>query len=257
MTITVQQKEENLCRDLRELPGAAVAFSGGVDSAYLLYALTLSSVNACAYFVKTAFQPEFELKDAETLACQLGVRLRVLTPEIFTDEIICNDGQRCYYCKKRIFENIITAAKEDGFSMVLDGTNADDNADDRPGMQALAEYGVRSPLRKASLTKRDIRELSKAAGLFTWDKSTYSCLATRIPAHTPITPGLLQRVEEAENVLYSMGYTDLRVRATEPAKIELHRSQTQRALGEADEIRRSLAPYFRSVVIDKTGRSGI
>ena len=136
-------------------PQCAIAFSGGADSAYLLYAAKQWGQKIKAYFVKTPFQPRFELEDATHLADQLGVELAVLTYDVLEDEMVAkNPPNRCYFCKKRIFAQILAAAKADGFSTVLDGTNASDDSSDRPGMQALAEMQIRSPLRECGLSKR-------------------------------------------------------------------------------------------------------
>ena len=154
-----------------EHPEAAIAFSGGVDSAYLLYAAVRCGARVKAYYAKSDFQPQFELDDAQTLAAQLGVEMAILPLDILCSGIItANPPDRCYHCKKAIFQTILDAAKADGFGLLLDGTNASDDALDRPGMRALAELSVRSPLRECGLTKAEIRRLSKEKGLSTWDK---------------------------------------------------------------------------------------
>ena len=183
-------------RFFAENPCAAVAFSGGADSAYLLYAAVKAGANVKAYYVKTAFQPQFELEDAKKLAGELGTPMQVLPLDILCDQAVtANPPDRCYHCKKRIFSAIRAAAAQDGFSVLLDGTNASDDAGDRPGIRALKELSVRSPLREAGLTKAEIRRLSKEAGLFTHDKPAYACLATRIPTGETITAEKLRRTE--------------------------------------------------------------
>ena len=150
---------------------AAIAFSGGVDSSYLLYAAVQCGADVHAYFAKTAFQPQFELDDARRLAENVGAKLTVLELDALSSEDVArNPANRCYYCKQNIFGNLKRAATEDGFTLILDGTNASDDAGDRPGMRALREMDVRSPLRECGLTKAEIRRLSHEAGLFTWDK---------------------------------------------------------------------------------------
>ena len=167
---------------------AAIAFSGGVDSSYLLYAAVQCGADVHAYFAKTAFQPRFELDDARRLAESVGTKLTVLELDALSSEDVArNPANRCYYCKQNIFGNLKRAAAEDGFTLILDGTNASDDAGDRPGMRALREMDVRSPLRECGLTKAEIRRLSHEAGLFTWDKPAYACLATRIPQGEMIT----------------------------------------------------------------------
>ena len=149
---------------------AAIAFSGGVDSSYLLYAAVQCGADVHAYFAKTAFQPQFELDDARRLAESVGAKLTVLELDALSSEDVArNPANRCYYCKQNIFGNLKRAATEDGFTLILDGTNASDDAGDRPGMRALREMDVRSPLRECGLTKAEIRRLSHEAGLFTWD----------------------------------------------------------------------------------------
>ena len=169
-------------------PKIALAFSGGVDSAYLLYAAKTFGADVKAYYVKTPFQPEFEYEDALRLAEQLGADMVTIHLDVLSDSAITeNPKNRCYFCKKRIFTAILKQAKVDGYSLIIDGTNASDDASDRPGMVALQELSVRSPLRECCLTKEEIRRLSKEAGLFTHDKPAYACLATRIPTGTAIT----------------------------------------------------------------------
>lgn len=197
----------------RETPKAALAFSGGVDSAYLLYAAVQSGVDVSPYYVQSAFQPQFELNDALRLTRQLGVVLTVLQMDVLADQAIrANPENRCYFCKKRIFSRIAGAATADGYPILLDGTNASDDASDRPGMRVLAELEVRSPLRLCGLTKPEIRRLSRAAGLFMWEKPSYACLATRIPAGTPLDAETLAAVERAEDGLMALGLRDLRAR---------------------------------------------
>ena len=210
-----------------ENPRAALAFSGGTDSAYLLYAAKQCGAQVQAYYVKTPFQPDFELSDARRLADELNMPLTVLELDVLEDERIrSNPKNRCYYCKKRLFSAIFATASADGFQLVLDGTNASDDAADRPGMQALQELKVLSPLRLCGLTKADVRALSKEAGLFTHDKPAYACLATRIPAGTPITYEALVRTQWAEEYLKSLGFSDFRVRVRQDcAKLEVTRSQ--------------------------------
>ena len=194
----------------------ALAFSGGVDSSYLLYTAQKYADNVRAYYVKSAFQPSFEYEDALRLAKELKADLCVIHIDVLTDDkVTSNTSDRCYYCKQRIFSKIQEQAKADGFTDLLDGTNASDSSDDRPGMKALKEMKVLSPLRECGLTKARIRELSKEAGLFTWNKAAYACLATRIPSGTQITAEKLEKTERAEAFLMSLGFKDFRVRMME------------------------------------------
>ena len=177
----------------------AVALSGGVDSAYLTWAAKHYGAEVRAYFVKTEFQPEFEYEDAMRLTEELGVEKRILSFSVLTDKkVAANPENRCYYCKRRIFSLIGAAAAEDGYELLCDGTNASDDAGDRPGMRALRELMVRSPLRECGLTKAEIRARSKEAGLFTWDKPSYACLATRIRTGEAITKEKLEAAERSD-----------------------------------------------------------
>ena len=196
-----------------EHPKAALGFSGGVDSSYLLYAGIKAGADIRPYFIKTAFQPEFELEDAKRLCAQLGAELYIIELDaLATPDVVKNPANRCYYCKTGLFGTLQQRAKADGYTVLLDGTNASDDAGDRPGMKALTEMSVLSPLRLCGLSKAQIRELSREAGLFTGDKPAYACLATRVPTGEAITEALLARVEGAEQVLFSLGFTDFRVR---------------------------------------------
>lgn len=242
----------NLEMFFQKYPKVALAFSGGVDSAYLLYAALQSGAQVRAYYVKSAFQPQFELDDARRLAEQCHADLCVLELDVLADsQVTANPANRCYYCKKRIFTAIQEAARRDGFSVLLDGTNASDDAGDRPGMRALTELDVRSPLRECGLTKEEIRRLSKETGLFTWNKPAYACLATRIPSGTVITAGALWTTETAENFLFSLGFTDFRIRMTgKTAKIQLPENQLERAIAQRKEIVGELKKYYDAVVLD-------
>lgn len=233
-------------------PNVALAFSGGVDSAYLLYAAVTSGANVTAYYVKTPFQPQFEYDDAVKLATDLGAEMKTIHLDVLQDKnVIANPANRCYYCKKRIFSAILAAAQEDGFSIVIDGTNASDDASDRPGMVALQELQVRSPLREAGLTKAEIRRLSKEAGLFTHDKPAYACLATRIPAGTRITPELLKKTEICEEYLKNMGFSDFRIRYFEgSARLQLPEAQIPALLEKRAEILAFLKQYYPAVLLD-------
>ncbi len=233
-------------------PEAAVAFSGGVDSAYLLYEAARYAGRVRAYYVKSEFQPQFELEDALRLTEELGVEMKVLEHRILSiPEVSSNPSNRCYYCKKAIFGKILSAAKEDGFRVVIDGTNASDDASDRPGMRALTELSVRSPLRECGLTKEEIRRHSKEAGLFTWDKPAYACLATRILTGEAITEDKLAAVESSENYLFSLGFTNFRVRSQGGhARLQIPESQTALLFAHRREILTKLKEYYKSVSLD-------
>ena len=240
----------------QENPRCALGFSGGVDSAYLLYAGVKAGADIRPYFIKTAFQPAFELADARKLAEGLGAEVTVLELDALADpRVAANPADRCYFCKQNLFRTLKDRAIADGYPVLLDGTNASDEAGDRPGMRALAELSVRSPLRDCGLTKDEIRTRSREAGLFTWDKPAYACLATRVPAGEAITAETLARVEGAEDTLFRLGYTDFRVRVFHSAaRIQLPRGQMERAVREAETIQAALKPYFTPILLDLEGR---
>ena len=240
----------------QENPRCALGFSGGVDSAYLLYAGVKAGADIRPYFIKTAFQPAFELADARKLAEGLGAEVTVLELDALADpRVAANPADRCYFCKQNLFRTLKERAIADGYPVLLDGTNASDEAGDRPGMRALAELSVRSPLRECGLTKAEIRARSREAGLFTWDKPAYACLATRVPAGETITAETLARVEGAEDALFRLGYTDFRVRVFHSAaRLQLPRGQMERAVREAETIQAALKPYFTPILLDLEGR---
>ena len=242
----------NLTQFWQANPKAAIAFSGGVDSAYLLYSAVQSGADVKAYYAKTAFQPAFELEDAKKLAAQLGAQMEILTLDVLSvPKVVENPQNRCYYCKTALFSAMTAAAKKDGFTLILDGTNASDEAADRPGMQALRELSVRSPLRECGLTKKEIRRLSKEAGLFTHDKPAYACLATRIPTGDTITSEKLARTEEAEGFLHSLGLRDFRVRRLgDIARIQVTESDLETVLKNREVILAHLKKLYSGVVLD-------
>lgn len=233
-------------------PRVALAFSGGVDSAYLLYAASTYGEDVTAYYVKSQFQPQFELDDALRLADELDAKVKVIDVSVIDNIDVKSNGlRRCYYCKRMIFQSIINQAERDGYTVLIDGTNASDDVSDRPGMQALKELSVISPLRECGITKEEVRRLSREAGLFTWDKPAYACLATRIPTGTEITADALRITEKAETELAQLGFSDLRVRKIgDTAKIQLPESQLPQLLKHREEIVRSLKKYYKNVTLD-------
>ena len=237
-------------------PRMALAFSGGVDSAYLLYAARACGCDVAAFYAQSAFQPEFERRDARRLAQQLDVPLNVVPLDVLAvDAVRANPANRCYHCKRAIFTALLAAAKAQGYGAVMDGTNASDDAGDRPGMKALVELEVLSPLRLCGITKARVREYSRAAGLFTWDKPAYACLATRVPTGTEITPQMLASVEGAEAALFEMGFTDFRVRLFHgAARVQLPGAQMARAVARREAVREALAPWFEIVMLDLKDR---
>jgi pyridinium-3,5-biscarboxylic acid mononucleotide sulfurtransferase len=238
-------------------PIAALAFSGGVDSSYLMYAAKQNRCDLHAYFIKSSFQPQFELNDAKRLADELDIPLTVFeTDALQNDQIAANDEQRCYYCKTTLFSQLRELARKDGYTLLMDGTNASDSSDNRPGMRALQELGVRSPLRECGLTKTEIRRLSREAGLFTFDKPSYACLATRIPTGTRITSTLLKKVEQGEEALFAMGFTDFRIRYFHgSAKIQMPETEFALVFEKKKGIIQALSPYFDEVLLDLIPRT--
>ena len=210
-----------------------MAYSGGVDSSLLVWAAMKYGRDWRAYYVHSAFQPAFELEDAKQVAAQCGMPLTVIEADIFQHpEVIANPANRCYYCKHRIFAAILRQGASDGHSLVIDGTNASDDAGDRPGMKG-----------------------ARAMGLPVWDKPSYACLATRIPAGTPITEEALRKVEQGEDLLASMGFRDFRIRLRGGAAvIQVTEDQQDDAWAMRHEIRSGLGPIFPLFSLDLTAR---
>lgn len=240
----------------RENPRVALGFSGGTDSSYLLYEAKRCGARVQPYYMKTAFQPEFEFEDACRLARQLDIPLKVLELDALSAPGVAeNPANRCYFCKTALFGALQKQALADGYTVLMDGTNASDDAGDRPGMKALQEMSVRSPLRECGLTKAQIRENSRQAGLFTWNKPAYACLATRIPTGERLTAEKLRRVEAAEGALFDLGFTDFRVRVFhDAARIQLKPDQFPAAVEKRTVIVEALSPYFRPVLLDLEAR---
>lgn len=247
--------------ELREFferhPKCALAFSGGTDSALLLCEARRLGADVKAYFVKGPFQPQFELEDARRLARELGAEMEVIETDVLAlPEVAENGPRRCYYCKRAIFSLIFERARRDGYESVIDGTNASDQVDDRPGMQAIAELGVLSPLRMCGVTKAQVRELSAEAGLFTARKPSYACLATRVPTGTAITREALGKVERGEEALREMGFSDLRLRLEGTgARLELPAAQLPAVVQNRERVLKALLPSFSRVTVDLAGRT--
>ncbi len=252
-----QERHDALIDRIRDMGMAAVAFSGGVDSTYLIAAAVEAlGADAVAVTVDTPYIPRWELEEARTLADSIGIRLHEIKMEI-DPSIADNPSDRCYRCKRIIFERIQAEASRLGCSHVLDGTNADDLGAYRPGLKALRELGIESPLAELSITKADIRALSRALDLPTWDKPAYACLLTRLPHDTTVEEDALRRIEEAELVLIRRGIRDVRVRTQgDLARIEVDRKSRELFFdaGFMDEVAgeiRSLG--YRFVALDLDG----
>ena len=217
---------------LASCPSALVAYSGGVDSTFL--AVMAHQVLGDKVLMVTAISPTYpedQLDEARAIAAQFGFQHQVIhTHEFDEPEFVANPPDRCYYCKLSLLKDLRRLADEKGLKEILEGSNVDDLSDYRPGHRAVIEVGVRSPLREAGLTKADIREFSKQMGLTTWNKPAYACLASRVPYGAPITPEILQRIDQAEKYLHSLGFMEVRVRDHFPvARVEVGKEQMDRA----------------------------
>ena len=232
----LERKEAALDLALRELPSLIVAYSGGVDSAYLACAAhrALGSNVLCVTADSPSY-PERHRAIARRVAAQVGFNhLVIQTSEMARPEYRANPANRCYYCKHELYTHLSAIARERGIPVIADGSNADDRGDYRPGRQAAREFGVRSPLDDAGLTKEDIRELSRRAGLPTWNEPASACLSSRIPYFSEVTDEKLRMIERAETVLRDLGFRICRVRHHDTiARLELGRDEIARALDPA------------------------
>jgi uncharacterized protein len=258
-----QQKLAKLENLLKTMGEVIVAYSGGVDSSFLLWAAhKVLGERACAVTGRSGSVASGQIEEARQLAKDLGARHIVLdTEELDNPLYVQNPTNRCYHCKTELFTKLEIFAAREGIRWIIEGSNLDDMQDYRPGMQAADEHKVRSPLKEAELTKADIRSLSKEAGLPTWDKPAMPCLSSRIPYGMLVTLEKLSMVDRAEAYLRSLGFRDLRVRHHDTiARIELPPNDFPKLLEDnmAAEITRTLKEYgFKFVTLDLQGfRSG-
>jgi len=240
---------DNLVKFFEDNPRPALAFSGGVDSTYLMYVCRRLEVNMIPVFYTGGFQTVAQLVNVENLCKYYNFSPEFIEDDIFEHEdIIANGPDRCYLCKKRMMGLMWKRVRKFGSKYMMDGTNASDDPATRPGMKALEELGVRSPLRECGLTKEDVRRLSKEARLSTWDLPSDSCLATRIPTGTPLTWENTQRVNYVEKDIRVMGFKDIRVRDIDGnALLETLPSQKDLLEELKPDIEEVLLKHYKSV----------
>jgi uncharacterized protein len=257
--VTGEPKERRLFDLLASLDSAIVAYSGGVDSAYLAWAATrVLGPQALCITADSPSYPEHHRQLALRIARDFHLNHEVVaTAELQRPEYRANPVDRCYYCKHELYTTLTGIARERGIGAILDGNNADDRGDYRPGRRAAREFGVRSPLDEADLLKAEIRELSRRAGLPTWDEPASACLSSRIPYHSEVTDEKLRMIERAERALHDMGFRICRVRHHDAsARLEIGRDELPRALEPEvhDRIVHELhAIGYEEVTIDPRG----
>ena len=243
----LQDKYEQLKTIIAETGKAAVAYSGGVDSTLLSkVAFDVLKENSIAITLVSPMNAQSEMKDAEDMAKEIGITHYMINDDEIEDEVLANPVNRCYFCKKIEFGRIIEKAAEVGVKVVFDGSNMDDMSDYRPGLQALSELKVISPLRMAGLTKSDIRELSYQLGLRSWNKPALACLGSRIPYGERITIEKLTKIDKSEDYLRSLGFVQFRVRSHEKmARIEVSPEERSKLFDGnlLDQISKQLKAY--------------
>ncbi|HYE09927.1 MAG TPA: ATP-dependent sacrificial sulfur transferase LarE [Patescibacteria group bacterium] len=250
-------KLENLKTIIKNTGGAVVAFSGGVDSTFLLkVAHDVLGDKVLAVTANSETYPKRELEEAKAFAESLGIRHIVIeTLELEIAGFADNPPDRCFYCKHELFSKLTEIAKANGIEYVFDGSNYDDRNDHRPGMRAAKELGVVSPLKQAEMTKDDIREASKEFGLSTWNKPSFACLSSRFPYGTKITQEKLSVIGEAEDFIRDLGFKELRVRHHDNiARIEIGKADLERIIAYADQIVEKVKSLgFLYVTLDLAG----
>jgi uncharacterized protein len=231
LIMSPELKTEMLKKIIEDMESVAVAYSGGVDSTFLIkYTHDILGDKAIAVTARSSSYPKREFKEAADYAKKIGIKQIVIdSKELDNEEYAKNPKNRCYFCKKELFSKIIEVAKENGIKYVVDGSNFDDLYDYRPGRMAINELSVRSPLIEAKLTKDEIRSLSKNMDLPTWNKPAFACLASRIPYGNPISSEKLTMIEQAEQYLMDLGFIQFRVRHHgDVARIEVPQSEIEK-----------------------------
>lgn len=249
MTPSLSQKHRALEQRLKEMGSVLVAYSGGIDSTLVMkVAHDALGARALAVTAVSPTLPDMELEQAKQVAAQVGARHRLVeTDQLQIQDFVINDASRCYHCKTDLYQGLARLRQELAMGAIADGTNLDDLGDDRPGLLAAREWGVRSPLVEASLSKEEVRELAKELGLSNWEKPAAACLSSRIQRGTPVTAEKLARVERAEAFLMEQGFLQVRVRDREgAARVEV----------APEEIARLLEPAMQSRVTERLRQFG-
>ena len=253
-------KYEKLREYIRSFDRVLVAYSGGVDSTFVTQVsrLVLGKENVLAVTAQSESLSASELEDSKKLARQMDVIQHIVrTREMENPDYVSNPLNRCYFCKTELYDNLVPVAKELGYSVIFDGTNVNDLSDDRPGLTAAREHGVKSPLVEAGLTKSDIRALSKELGLPTWDKPELACLSSRIPHGSLVTVEKLSEVDQIENMIRSFGFKQVRARHHgDTIRIEVEPVFVSRLMQDSIRIpvtEKILAMGFREVEIAPEG----
>jgi uncharacterized protein len=246
--MTLDEKFSNLKNRLKAMDRVIIAFSGGVDSTFLLKAASMSGLReVLAVTGQSESMPAEEFSFTKEITCSLHVKHRIISTDELKDENYFNNPpDRCYYCKKELFRKLKDIAGKENFPFILDGTNSDDGKDWRPGRRAADEEGVESPLFDVGLSKDEIRELSKSLGLPTWNKPATPCLSSRFPYGQKITAESLERVSRAETFLKKFGVKELRVRDhSDVARIEIHPEDFNRIMDTS--VRKEIVDYLKSI----------